>query len=123
MKPSMKVFVVDDEPIIATTLAMILRRVGFEVDFFTVPAEALTAAEINRPHLLVSDVMMPGLSGVDLAIRIRAMCPECKIILISGQATTNDLLKDARHRGYDFMLLQKPFHPTDLLAAIRRMDS
>ena len=62
------VFVVDDEVVIAQTLAMILERNGYSVRFFTDPLEALTNVEIDRPDLLISDVVMPQLSGIDLAI-------------------------------------------------------
>jgi DNA-binding NtrC family response regulator len=58
---------------------------------------------------------MPGLSGIDLAIQIKAVCPACKILLFSGHATTHDLLKDARGQVNTFQLLQKPVHPSVML--------
>jgi len=64
---------------------------------------------------------MPGLSGIDLAIQMRAQHPECKILLFSGQAATLDLLEDARNQGHDFHLLLKPVHPTELLSKIGTM--
>jgi CheY-like chemotaxis protein len=112
------IFVVDDEHVIAATLTTILHMNGFSARFFTDPVEALTAARLDAPDLLVSDVAMPGLSGVDLAIRIKAQNPECKILLFSGQAATLDLLKDARNQGHNFQLLQKPVHPSVMLSRI-----
>jgi DNA-binding response OmpR family regulator len=78
----------------------------------------LTAAQSEAPDLLISDVLMPDLSGVDLAIRMRAQHPKCKILLFSGQAATLDLLEDARNQGHDFQLLLKPVHPSELLFEI-----
>lgn len=116
------VFVVDDEHVIAETLTTILQKSGFAAKSFTDPREALSAALGAAPDLLLSDVMMPELSGVELAIAIRQACPECKILLFSGQAGTMDLLSNARKEGHDFPLLPKPIHPADLLRHIRQQD-
>lgn len=111
------VFVVDDEWIIASTLAAILQGHGYEAVFFTQPLAALESARAQAPYLLISDIVMPMLSGVELAIQLRALCPTCKVLLFSGQAGT-DLLDLAREQGHDFELLSKPIHPTDLLKKI-----
>ncbi len=76
-----RVFVVDDEHVIASTLAAILRQEGFTADFFTNPLMALESARCVAPDLLISDIMMPELSGMDLAIEKQALCPRCKILL------------------------------------------
>jgi CheY-like chemotaxis protein len=115
------IFVVDDEPVIASTLAAILRMNGFSARFFTCPLDALTAARLKAPDLLISDVAMPGISGIELAIQMRAQYPACKILLFSGQAATMDLLEDARAQGHDFDLLQKPVPPTELLLEVGKM--
>jgi FixJ family two-component response regulator len=115
------VFVVDDEQVIALTLATILRQSGFEATAFGNPLEALERAKAEAPDLLISDVVMPELSGVDLAIQLIAECPNCKVLLFSGQAATADLLTNAKAGDHDFVLLAKPVHPTDLLAALRRL--
>jgi DNA-binding NtrC family response regulator len=103
--PVPRIFVVDDEYVIASTLAVILNRNGFSARPFTRPLEALAAALSDVPDLLISDVAMPGLSGIDLAIQMRAQHPDCKILLFSGHAGTLDLFEDARNRGHDFHLL------------------
>jgi CheY-like chemotaxis protein len=113
------IFVVDDEKAISETLAIILRMSGFTVTSFTNPLDALEKAPTKLPSLLLSDVFMPELSGVDLAVQIKEKCPDCKILLFSGQAETIDLLRAAREQGYDFPLVAKPVHPVDLLARIR----
>jgi DNA-binding NtrC family response regulator len=117
------VFVVDDEQVIASSLAAILKLHGYSATAFTSALEALAAAQSKAPDLLISDVLMPGLSGVDLAIQIRTECPECKILLFSGQATTHDLLKDARRQGNTFELLQKPVQPSAMLKSIEALTT
>jgi CheY-like chemotaxis protein len=114
-----RIFVVDDEYVIAMTLATILERSGFDAVSFTDPLKALTAAQRNAPDLLISDVVMPELSGVDLAIQIRQIDPQCRILLFSGQAATANLLDEARERGHDFELLTKPIHPTDFIQKVK----
>jgi len=71
------------------------------------------------PDLLISDVRMPQLSDIDLAIQIREQCPMCKILLFSAQAWTTDLLAVARKQGHDFHLLSQPSNPSDLLRLIK----
>jgi CheY-like chemotaxis protein len=112
------VFVVDDEPVIASTLSAILKLHGYTTTSFTSPLEALAAARTSTPDLLITDVMMPGISGIELAIQIKAVCPECKILLSSGQAATYDLLQDARSRGHNFQLLDKPVPPSTMLSSV-----
>ena len=113
-----RVFVVDDEPVIVRTLAEILRQNGYDATPFTSAEDAIASAKDSPPDLLLSDVVMPGMSGVELAVHFRRVHPTCRILLLSGQATTLDLLRGARSRGYDFELLAKPVHPKELLQRI-----
>jgi DNA-binding NtrC family response regulator len=114
-----RIFVVDDELIIASTLAAILEMNGYSARSFTCPTAVLPAAQTDPPNLLISDVAMPHMSGIDLAIRMRTHHPQCKILLFSGQAGTSDLLEHARARGHHFRLLLKPVFPTALLSEVR----
>jgi len=118
-----RVFVVDDEQVIASTLAAILRLHGFSATFFTSPLAALAAARSEPPDLLISDVAMPDISGIDLAVQMLAEYPWCKILLFAGQATTLDLLECARGQGYDFRLLLKPVHPSEFLSEIGELSA
>ncbi len=117
------IFVVDDEPVIASSLTAILQMNGFSAKFFTSPLEALAAARLESPDLVISDVAMPGISGVELAIQMREQHPNCKILLFSGQAASLDLLEGARARGHDFRLLQKPVVPSDFLSEIGQLSA
>jgi DNA-binding NtrC family response regulator len=117
----MIVFVVDDEHIIASTLAMILNSNGFDARSFTDPLKALRAAHFGTPDVLVSDVAMPFLSGVELAAKIKAFCPDCKVLLFSGEVGHLNLLvhDSAGDRGFE--ILQKPVHPVALLQRIQEL--
>jgi DNA-binding NtrC family response regulator len=115
------IFVVDNEPIIVGTSTAILDRFGFSTQGFTNPLDVLQASNSECPDLLLSDVVMPELSGFDLAIKFCERCPKCKILLFSGQTETSTLLEFAREAGHNFMLLAKPIHPSDLLIAIEAL--
>lgn len=115
-----RVMVVDDEPLIASTAAKILGLGGFAPESFTYPLAALARAQIDAPDVLLSDVAMPQMSGIELAIQITSLCPGCRVILLSGQATNLDLIEMAKITAHDFQLLQKPIPPSELLAFIRQ---
>ena len=118
LKPT--VFVVDDEEVIATSLATILSLSGFSARSFTNPIKALSETTASEPAMLISDVFMPQMLGTDLAMKVKERNPTCRILLFSGNAATNDLLKQAREQGHDFTLLAKPVHPADLLVRLRQ---
>ncbi len=113
------VLVIDDERVIADTLSIILTQAGFDAAAVYSGEAAIAHAHNHPPSLVIADVVMPDMNGIETAIAIRGILPDCKILLFSGQAATADLLEDARHRGYEFEILAKPIHPQDLLAKIR----
>lgn len=114
-----KVLVADDERVIADTLAIILNQSGFEATAVYSGEKAVETAQTLRPDMLISDVIMTDLNGIDAAIKIREILPKCKILLFSGQAATADLLDRAQGQGHQFEILAKPVHPQDLLAKLR----
>ncbi len=116
----MRAFVVDDEPLIASTLAAILGIHGFSATPFTDPLKALASALIEPPKLLISDVAMPRLSGVDLAVQIKALSPECRVLLFSGHAANVDFRRDAQRIDANLHILPKPLDPFELLAMIQQ---
>jgi CheY-like chemotaxis protein len=114
-----RVLVVDDEQVIADTLARILDLNGFEASAVYTGTAAVESARSIQPDLIISDVIMPDMNGIEAAIRIRGFLPDCKILLFSGQAATADLLETARAQGHEFEILAKPVHPSDLLAKLK----
>jgi CheY-like chemotaxis protein len=117
----LKVLVADDERFIADTLAVILNLNGFEATAVYCGNEAVRKAWAWKPDLLLSDVLMPGLNGIEVAIQICMMIPECRVLLFSGQAGTADMLQDARIHGHNFQILRKPIHPAELIARLRSL--
>ena len=119
----LRVFVVDDEFNIASTLQLILRHHGFEATAFTGPLEALEAVLAQAPDLLISDIAMPQISGVDLAMRVREAAPACKILLFSGESSSSSHLEAARAMGHSFEVLSRPLHPAELLKRISKLTA
>jgi len=117
----MRVWVVDDEKCIADTLTIILRNSGHEVSSFYDAQSALEAVASGCPELLISDISMPGMSGVELAMHVCESYPACKILLVSGQAATHNMLGEFQGKGYNVEVLVKPVHPAELLARIAGM--
>jgi CheY-like chemotaxis protein len=114
-----RVLIADDEQVIANTLAIILNQAGFDARAVYSGEKAVEAVDSFQPNMLISDVIMTGITGIEAAIEVRAKLPSCKILLFSGQAATADLLEKARAQGHEFEILAKPVHPTDLLAKLR----
>jgi CheY-like chemotaxis protein len=114
-----RVLVVDDEQVIADTLAKILDLNGYDASAVYTGTSAVESARLLQPDLVISDVIMPDMNGIEAAISIRGFLPQCKILLFSGQAATADLLENARAQGHEFEILAKPVHPSDLLAKLK----
>lgn len=114
-----KVLVVDDERRIADTLSEILEMAGFHVVAAYDGWEAVEAAVRFQPDYLLSDVLMPRMNGVELAIAIRKMCPAARILLFSGQAGISDILLDGQRQGFEFELIAKPIHPLKLISLLK----
>ena len=114
------VFVVDDEHTIASTAAMILSSGGFDARPFTDPQAALEAARIQAPNLLLSDILMPGLNGFELSTGIVDDCPQCKILLFSGNPGAREsFAKTDAEKSWK--ILMKPIMPANLISEIRTM--
>ena len=115
------VLVVDDERIIADTLAAILELNGYAAMTAYDAQSALEIVQVIPPDLLISDVLMPGMSGVELAMALSQLAPNCKVLLFSGQAATMDLLAAARSAGFEFLALAKPVHPSVMLVQVSEL--
>lgn len=116
-----RILIVDDEQIVADTLKMILSQHGFEAAVAYDGETAIERVLQFSPQVFLCDVMMPDMNGVEVAIRVRAILPECRIVLFSGQAGVDDLLREASLRGHEFELLLKPIHPSELVEHLRSL--
>jgi CheY-like chemotaxis protein len=117
-----KVLVVDDHKLIADTLCEILRGAGFRVMAAYDGWDAMSAAAGYMPEYLLSDVLMPRMNGVDLAIAIRKMYPATKILLFSGQAGISEILLEGQKQGYEFEIISKPIHPLKLIEHLKSKE-
>jgi CheY-like chemotaxis protein len=118
-RPLKRVLIVDDERSIADTLTVILRNCGYEATAAYNGESALQKCESFTPDIIISDIVLPGLNGIEMAIQIQQRHAECKILLLSGMAVNPDLLQQAHRQGYDFEFLAKPAHPAVLLSKLR----
>src|ERR1700730_9672000 len=113
-----KVLIADDEKVIADTLAMILNQGGFEARAVYSCKKAVEMAPAFQPDMLISDVIMSELNGVDAAIQIRELLPGIRVFLLSGQTATAEMLEKSPARDLGFEVLIKPLHPRDLLSKL-----
>jgi CheY-like chemotaxis protein len=118
----MRVLIVDDEKTLADTLVMIIRREGYEAASAYSGVAALQKIESFTPDCVISDVIMPGMNGIELCSLIEQKYPDCRILLFSGQASTNELLEQARAQGHTWELLAKPVDPAELLGKLASLE-
>jgi DNA-binding NtrC family response regulator len=113
-----RVYVVDDEMLIASALDAMLKDRGFDSTYFTDPRKVLESILPCPPHVLISDVMMPGLTGIDLAFEVWKICPDCRVFLMSALDSVEHMLPQRLPHGAKFQFFNKPFHPEQLLNAL-----
>lgn len=116
-----RILVVDDERVIADTLALIFRNAGYDAKAVYEGREAVECARAFAPHVVISDVMMPGVNGVEAAMTIERECLGTKVLLMSGQARSAALLDRALLAGFAFPLVLKPIPPDELLEKVAEM--
>lgn len=96
VRPPSRLFVVDDEKLLAWTMSKLLTKFGYEVTTFNDPTLAIEAFRRRPADLVISDVVMPEMSGIELAMLIAQHTPGCKVLLLSGQAQTPQLISTLR---------------------------
>ena len=126
------ILVVDDEIEVGTVIRRVLERAGFAVTVVNNAAAGLEAVAVQPPDVVITDVIMPKVHGVELIKILRERYPRIRVIAISGGGSfgplaykpdaisTHAYLAAARAAGAQ-EVLTKPFDLTDLLAAIRRL--
>jgi DNA-binding NtrC family response regulator len=117
----LNLLVVDDERLIADSLAWILNLRGFNARSVYSGTEAIDHAVMNPIDILISDVVMEGTSGIDAAIEICKLLPTCKVLLFSGNIGTSEMLKSAHDLGHDFDILAKPAHPDEIIDRLKTL--
>lgn len=120
-KPGVRVAVIDDERVIADTLAEILRLHGYDVKAHYSGESAMADAVEFSPQVVLSDIQMHTIDGVETALRIRELKPQCRIILVTASPLNWTLYERIRDLGFEF--LQKPVRPQEILAVLREVAS
>jgi DNA-binding response OmpR family regulator len=116
-----RILVIDDEASIRDLCARVLARAGFVVTTASSGEDGLAQLAREPVDLVVTDIRMPGLSGLDVLERAKATLPHLRVILITGFGTPQTLAR-AQHAGAD-RILTKPFNPAELVTAVREILS
>ncbi len=115
------IFVVDDEQVIGHTLGLILRQAGYGVNVFE-SANAAIKSLHAAPRLVISDQVMPGLTGCELAAVLNDAIPATKVLLFSSSLSHTDVEWQAvKAKSSEARLLAKPLYPLRLLSCVREM--
>ena len=114
------ILLAEDDEAMRLYLERALQNAGFKVDSVDRGTEAVTLLEGNRYDLLLSDIVMPGMDGIELAQRCNKISPATKIMFITGFAAVS--LKASREQP-NAKVLSKPFHLRDLVMEVRRVLS
>jgi two-component system OmpR family response regulator len=112
-----RVLVVDDEPSIVDAVATSLRYEGFEVDVAVTGRDALSLAQEDPPDLVILDVMLPGLDGLEVTRRLRADGVDVPILFVTARDTLDDKLAGLTVGGDDYVT--KPFALAEVIARVK----
>jgi len=112
--------VVDDERIVTETLAIVFSNAGYETRGVESAEAAITLLEIDKwvPQFAIIDVCLGGMTGIDLAIMLKAQYPQVRVSLFSGRAETTEIIEEATKQGHSFDVIAKPVHPTVFLGML-----
>ena len=119
MNSSTKIFVIDDERIIRVTIADDLRDEGFKVAEFANSKTALRQLTEQYPDIVISDIKMPGMSGIELLQKAIKLCPDTIFIMMTAYGKIEDAVKVMKLGAFDY--LTKPFSHEELLLKLSRI--
>jgi DNA-binding NtrC family response regulator len=118
MEERLQVLVLDDEPIVGRRLQPALAKVGCDVEVFDAPSPALERIGQKEFHIVVTDIRMEDIDGIEVLERVLTLHPKTKVIMITGYATV-EVAREAMAKGaFDF--IAKPFKPQELRDVISR---
>jgi two-component system alkaline phosphatase synthesis response regulator PhoP len=112
------ILVVDDESAIRYSITKTLQRVGYQVDSAASGEEALQMMGQQRFDVVLTDIRMPGISGVDLLARVREEAPDAIVILLTGYASLDTAVESLRLGAHDYLI--KPSSSQDIRDSVAR---
>jgi len=116
-----KVFIVDDEPVMRRTIGDTLSELGYDVTCFANANACLSEIERTGCNLLISDVKMPGMDGIELLSRMKSMAPWISVIIITGYGNIQMAVNAVKIGAADF--IEKPFNRRTLLNKVKEVLS
>jgi len=113
--------VLDDDNAVRQTWTIIFRRQGYEVVPVDCGEAAIAAARERAPDVLLADIRLPDMTGIEAARRVHEIAPACHILFISGDSDSGEAIEQARAQGATFEVLPKPISPPDLIRRIAEL--
>jgi DNA-binding NtrC family response regulator len=118
MEKKVQILILDDEPIVGKRLGPALAKMGCEVESFEDPKKALQRIEEKVFDIVVTDIRMEEIDGIEVLEKVKARSDHTKVIMITGYATV-EVAREALGKGaFDF--IAKPFKPNDLREVVSR---
>src|SRR5215471_6705242 len=112
-----RILIVDDDPDIHALLVSSLRDTGYRTDCVSSGQEALARLQSEQYDLVLSDVLMPGLDGLELLHHIQQQCPSTPVVVMTAQNTPQNLIRSIRERAYAYF--SKPFSPEAVVDMVK----
>ena len=116
-----RILLIDDDDSVRKALRLALTHSGHTVTEARNGKEGLKLLPEVNADVLITDIVMPEMTGIELAISIRRDMPDCKVLLFSGKLGALELIQKAEKSGHNLHLLEKPVHPTKLIEAMRAL--
>ncbi|GGC87590.1 DNA-binding response regulator [Tersicoccus solisilvae] len=111
-----RILVVDDDEALAEMIGIVLRNDGFEPSFCADGAQALEVFRNSRPDLVLLDLMLPGLDGIEVCRQIRSES-DVPVVMLTAKSDTSDIVRGLESGADDYV--PKPFKPAELVARVR----
>jgi CheY-like chemotaxis protein len=122
MPEPVRILVVEDEAVVLHTLELILEQRGYDVRVARNGTHALSIASSFAPNILLCDINLPEMDGIQISIKVKRVVPDCRIVLLTGDIASTELLEEAERHGYRFEVLAKPMEPHQLLRVLAGHD-
>jgi len=112
-----RILVIDDEEIVRISCKKCLIPEGIDVDVAASAKEGIALTQTNKYDLVLTDLKMPGIDGMDFLVEMKKNQPDAKVIMITGYSTVEHAVKALKLGAYNY--IEKPFTPDTLIAAVR----
>ncbi len=115
------ILILDDEPIVSKRLKPSLERKGYEVETFTRSRDALARIREKRFDIVITDLKMEGIDGMEFLTEVKKLYPDTEVIVITGFATMDTAKESFRKGVFDF--LAKPFKLGEITEVIKKAEA